>query len=149
MFNTVSILEKIEGKVSQLQNYRLIFMDMSTAEKLRNYRQDLINFFFELEREFKVSTQLINCLSTVNTDLNEKSQTLEKNITDLTKENLLLKEKLLINENKISNLTNSNNFLELQTSTKVSDKEKHFKETTNYNQLSKIERINQKSVIKS
>ena len=128
MFDSNSIIDKIDGKVRQLQNYRQIFMEINTPEKLRTYRQELINFFFELEREIKVCAQLINTLSANNTNLIEKAEQLEKNSGDLYFENLTLKQKILIEENKIAEFTNSNKYLELQLDVKQGEIERLVKE---------------------
>jgi DNA repair exonuclease SbcCD ATPase subunit len=114
MLSVNAITEKINEKVGNLQNYRQIFMDLSTPEKLRSFRHELINFFFEIEREIKMASQLINTLASENKNLNEKAESQEKNAGDLYFENLSLKEKLLKEENKIADLANTNKYLELQ-----------------------------------
>lgn len=129
MFNVNEIIGKINDKVSQLQNYRQITMELSSPDKLRIFRQDLINFFFDVEREFKFTAQMINSLSSENRNLTEKLDVHEKKAGELYFENLSLKEKLLKEENKIGDLVNTNSFLELQVRKKDDEIERLKNET--------------------
>ena len=118
MLESNSIVDKINKRLLQLQNYREIFMDLSTPEKLRSYRYDLINFFFELEREIKLCTQMIKTLNSENTNLTEQLMVQEKRERELYFENLALKECLSKKDSKMTDLVNSNSFLELRLSKK-------------------------------
>ena len=128
MLDSNSLTEKIDSKVLQLQNYRQIFMDINTPEKLRSYRHDLINFFFDLEREIKVYSQMINTLSIENTNLKEKSEFFDKDIRDLHFENSNIKEKLYKQENTVFELKNSISFYNTQVNKKQNEIEKLNKE---------------------
>lgn len=119
----IALIEKIESRLNSLQNIRLSLLNITSVTELKNERNDIIRYLFELENDMRniaqhymlVLRQNDELLESIrNYDLLNRKNELKHQYYDKDLDDLNMRIKDLINVNRLLNEKSAKDELEIR-----------------------------------